>query len=71
MNARAAEQCYTAADLARLLRIPARRITALVQDRELPPPALQVPGAGHKGRRWLASQVEQVVERWAIAPAQR
>ena len=69
MTARLAEQTYTAADLARLLHLPARRVSALVESREIPAPALQVPGGGHKGRRWLARQVEEIYARWDVGSA--
>ena len=64
--ARLAEQTYTAADLARLLHVPARRVAQLVAAREIPAPALQIPGGGHKGRRWLARQIEEIYARWDV-----
>lgn len=66
MTARTAEQTYTAADVARLLKLPPRRVAALIDAREIPPAALQVPGGGHKGRRWLASQIAEVFARWDV-----
>ena len=66
MTARTVEQTYTAAEVGRLLHLPPRRVASLVAAREIPPPALQVPGGGHKGRRWLASQLAEVFARWDV-----
>lgn len=66
MTARMAEQTYTAAEVGRLLHLPPRRVTALIESREIPAPALQIPGGGHKGRRWLASQLQEVFARWDV-----
>lgn len=65
---RIAEQTYTAADLAQVLRIPSRRISLLVEAGDIPPAAFHVPGGGHKGRRWFASQVIELCARWAVGP---
>lgn len=66
MNAREAEQTYTLAEVSRLLHVPTKRINELVAANEMPPPALQIPGGGHKGRRWLASQLQEVFARWDV-----
>lgn len=66
MTAHLAEQTYTAADLGRLLHLPRGRVKALIESSEIPPPALQIPGGGHKGRRWLASQLAEVFARWDV-----
>lgn len=66
MNARTVEQTYTAAEVGRLLHLPPRRVSALIEAREIPAPALQIPGGGHKGRRWLASQLGEVFARWDV-----
>ena len=66
MTAKLAEQTYTAADVGRLLHLPPRRVSALIEAKEIPAPALQIPGGGHKGRRWLASQLAEVFARWDV-----
>jgi hypothetical protein len=63
--ARLAEQTYTQADVARLLRIQSKRVAALLAEGKIPAPAVLVPGGGHKGRRWLASQLAEIMARWA------
>lgn len=69
--ARIAEQTYTAADLGRLLHLPPRRLRALLDAREIPAPALQIPGGGHKGRRWLSRQIEEIYARWDVGSVVR
>lgn len=61
-----AEQTYTLADVARLLRIQPERVSALVEERQFPPAQIYIPGGGQKGRRWLASQLDEALARWDV-----
>lgn len=73
MKAREAEQLYNLAEVSRLVGVPRPRLSALAMEGKFPPAAVVVPGGGHKGRRWTASQLAALVQAWAnpLAPAQR
>ena len=62
---RLADQLYTQADLERILKVPRERLLALMAEGKMPGPAVLVPGGGHKGRRWTASQIAEIFARWA------
>jgi hypothetical protein len=62
--AKQAEQLYTLADLARLLKVPAERLRALQESKEMRGPDVLVPGGGHKGARWTASRVTEIQKGW-------
>ena len=65
MKAREAEQFYSFAEVSRLLGVPGYRLSALAMQGKFPPAAVIVPGGGHKGRRWTASQISALVQSWA------
>lgn len=65
MQAKQAEQLYTLADLARLLKVPTERINLLIERGEMAGPDVLVPGGGHKGRRWSASRVASIHRAWS------
>lgn len=69
MYTKQAEQLYTVADLARLLKIQPRRIRALIESGEMAGPDVFVPGGGHKGSRWTASRVATIHRAWSIGAA--
>lgn len=60
-----AEQLYTAADLARMLKVPAKRLKALMDCKELLGPDVLIPGGCAKGRRWTASRVNLIQAKWS------
>lgn len=64
--AREAEQLYSLAEVARLLGVPSVRLSALAMVGKFPAAAVIVPGGGHKGRRWSASQLHELLRAWAI-----
>lgn len=67
MVARQADQLYTFADLARLLKVQEDRLRAMRDRGEILGPDVIVPGGGHKAARWSASRVTQIQRAWAVA----
>ncbi len=63
--AREAEQLYSLAEVARLLGVQPERLAALAMVGQFPAAAVIVPGGGHKGRRWSASQLHDLLRAWA------
>lgn len=63
--AREAEQLYRLADAARLLCVQPERLSALAMEGKFPQAAVWVPGGGHTGRRWTASQLNELLRTWA------
>ena len=62
---REAEQFYSLAQVSRLVGVQPERLSALAMEGKFPPAAVIVPGGGHKGRRWTASQLAALVSAWA------
>ena len=63
--AREAEQLYSFAQVSRLVGVPGYRLSALAMVGKFPAAAVIVPGGGHKGRRWTASQLNELLRTWA------
>lgn len=59
------DQLYTLADLARILKVPPKRLKLLQQSGDLLGPDVIIPGGGHKGQRWSATQVNLLKLRWS------
>ena len=66
MVARQAEQLYTFADLARLLKVQEDRLRAMRERGEILGPDVIIPGGGHKAARWTASRVAEIQRAWRI-----
>lgn len=64
MNTKLAEETYTQADLERILKVPAKRLRALMDAGELLGPDMLVPGGGHKAARWTASRIAEIQKAW-------
>ncbi len=62
---REAEQFYSLAQVSRVVGVQPERLSALAIEGKFPPAAVIVPGGGHKGRRWTASQLAALVSEWA------
>ena len=60
-----AEQLYSLAEVSRLFLLPPERLSALAMEGKFPAAAVIVPGGGHKGRRWSASQLNECLRSWA------
>lgn len=60
-----ADQLYTLADLARILKVPPKRLKLLQESGDLLGPDVIIPGGGHKGQRWSATQVNLIKLRWS------
>lgn len=67
MIVREAEQLYTFADLARLLKVNEDRLRAMRATGELLGPDVIIPGGGHKAARWSASRVAAIQRAWSVA----
>lgn len=65
MKVREAEQLYNFTEVSRVVGVPGYRLSALAMEGKFPPAAIIVPGGGHKGRRWTASQLTALVQAWA------
>ena len=63
--AREAEQLYSFTEVSRLVGVPGYRLSALAMVGKFPAAAVIVPGGGHKGRRWTASQLNELLRTWA------
>jgi hypothetical protein len=61
------DQLYTLADLARILQVPPKRLNQLRESGDLLGPDVSIPGGGHKGQRWSATQVNLIKLRWSTA----
>lgn len=61
-----AEQLYTFADLARLLKVGEDRLRAMRDAGQILGPDHIVPGGGHKAARWSASRVTQIQRAWRV-----
>lgn len=70
MRANQAEQLYTLADVARLVKVQPERLLALVRSGEMLGPDVFIPGGGPKGRRWSASRVASIQRSWGIGMAE-
>jgi hypothetical protein len=68
-KAKIADQLYTLADLSRLLKVPPKRLRALMAAKEMPTADVIIPGGGHKGLRWSATRVRLIQAKWATDPA--
>lgn len=64
-RAKCAPQLYTLADLARIFKLPPRRLRDLERMGEFPRADVIIPGAGHKAQRWSATLINKTLERWA------
>ena len=64
-RAKCAPQLYTLADLARIFKLPPRRLRDLERMGEFPRANVIIPGAGHKAQRWSATLINKTLERWA------
>lgn len=62
-----AEELYTFADLCRLLKIGRTAASERLADGVLLSHDHVIPGAGAKGRRWSATRVREIQERWRSA----
>lgn len=62
---REAEQFYSLAQVSRIVGVQPERLSALAMEGKFPAAAVVVPGGGHKGRRWTASQLAALVQSWA------
>ena len=62
---REAEQFYSLAQVSRVVGVQPERLSALAMEGKFPAAAVVVPGGGHKGRRWTASQLAALVQAWA------
>jgi len=62
---REAEQFYSLAQVSRVVGVQPERLSALAMEGKFPAAAVIVPGGGHKGRRWTASQLAALVSEWA------
>jgi hypothetical protein len=67
---REAEQFYSLAQVSRIVGVQPERLSSLAMEGKFPAAAVIVPGGGHKGRRWTASQLAALVQLWAnpLAP---
>lgn len=62
-----AEELYTFAELCQLLKIGRTAATERLADGVLLAHDHVIPGAGAKGRRWSATRVREIQERWRSA----
>jgi hypothetical protein len=63
-----ADELYTLAELARMVKVQPERLLALVEAGEMLGPDVFIPGGGPKGRRWSASRVHAIQRKWLIVP---
>jgi hypothetical protein len=66
MRANQAEQLYTLADVARIVKVQPERLLALMRTGEMLGPDVLIPGGGAKGRRWTASRVSSIQRNWGL-----
>lgn len=65
LKVREAEQFYNLEQVGRIVGLQPERLSALAMEGKFPAAAVVVPGGGHKGRRWTASQLAALVQAWA------
>lgn len=59
-----AQQLYTLADVARLLKVQDKRLRELMARGEMAGPDVLVPGGGRKAARWSASRLNELCAAW-------
>lgn len=65
MKRHEADQLYTFADVARLLKVDVDRLRVMRNTGQILGPDYMIPGGGRKAARWSATRVQEIQHGWS------